>query len=68
MLRKAYNLKKVRALLKLFSLDFQATSGISAYINVFEKILRHCGLWVDIAERALSEKTVVILFESVHPN
>lgn len=34
--------------------------------DVIEKILRHCGLWVELAERAPPAKSAVIPFESVH--
>jgi hypothetical protein len=31
-----------------------------------EKILKHCKLWVEPEERALPEKPMIVLFESVH--
>jgi len=31
-------------------------------MDVIEKILRHCGLWVELAESAPPEKAVVIPF------
>jgi len=35
-------------------------------MDVIEKILKHCKLWVEPEERAPPEKTVAVPFESVH--
>ena len=35
-------------------------------MDVIEKILRHCKLWVEPVERVPPKKPVTVLFESVH--